>query len=170
MTEDVQEMMKQCSGHGEPHPIVEFSVDRTRSSGLANSCRGWLADRRRITQRPGTRATVEDMRRIIGLMAKGGDCFPWGGARNRKGYAVLGGFGQNKNAHRIMWEYWHGVEIPPNHDVHHLCGRRWCINPYHLEMMTHSAHAALTARERREGRCISHLSSTVVPNLPPDSI
>jgi hypothetical protein len=38
-------------------------------------------------------------------------------------------------AHRVMWERLRGP-IPPSFVLDHLCGRKACVNPDHLEPVT----------------------------------
>lgn len=45
-----------------------------------------------------------------------------------------------RKAHRIMWEQKRGP-IPQAHDVHHLCEQPPCVNPDHLQLLTHHDHA-----------------------------
>ena len=64
-------------------------------------------------------------------------CWLWTGALNRLGYGVVhsrkrGG----KFAHRLAYQVWRG-EIPAKFDIDHLCRVRCCINPDHLEAVTH---------------------------------
>lgn len=48
-------------------------------------------------------------------------------------------------AHRHVWTLLHG-EIPPRHDIHHLCGNRLCVRPEHLECLSRSEHRKRHAR------------------------
>ena len=55
-------------------------------------------------------------------------CWLWQGYVNADGYARL----DSQNAHRLFFLH-HGGEIPEGWDVDHLCKRRNCVNPGHLE-------------------------------------
>lgn len=55
-------------------------------------------------------------------------CWLWQGYVNRDGYARL----ESQNAHRLYFVH-HGGEIPEGWDVDHLCKRRDCVNPDHME-------------------------------------
>ncbi len=46
------------------------------------------------------------------------------------------------HAHRWSYTYFIG-EIPDGFVVHHKCKERFCVNPYHLETMSHADHQTL---------------------------
>ena len=64
-------------------------------------------------------------------------CWIWLGARNQKGYGIVGAGGHRGNvrahvaAYRIFRE-----EVPAGLVIDHLCRRRVCVNPWHLEAVT----------------------------------
>jgi hypothetical protein len=62
-----------------------------------------------------------------------GECWIWKAACYPNGYGMFdGGY-----AHR--WAYEHMVtEIPPGLELDHLCRVRNCVNPWHLEPVTHA--------------------------------
>ena len=62
-------------------------------------------------------------------------CWLWGGFIDPQGYGRFGCFGKLKLAHRVMYELRSG-EIPAGLTLDHLCRRRDCINPEHLEPVT----------------------------------
>jgi hypothetical protein len=89
-------------------------------------------------------------------------CWPWTGATNRYGYGTIGiehdrakGVSRTGLAHRVAWELLVGP-IPTCGDschrttcdecltVDHLCFTRSCVNPKHLQLVTHRVN-----RERR---------------------
>lgn len=43
--------------------------------------------------------------------------------------------------HKTMWEVMNGP-VPPRKQLDHLCRRRLCVNPDHLEMVTHRKNQA----------------------------
>jgi hypothetical protein len=64
-------------------------------------------------------------------------CWLWIGARrNHYGYGVLRMNGQNYQAHRVAYERWRG-QIPADMELDHLCRLPACVNPNHLEVVTH---------------------------------
>jgi hypothetical protein len=60
-------------------------------------------------------------------------CWLWAGRVNAKGY---GRFGNGEMAHRTALRL-HGVVIPDDKEVDHLCRVRCCVNPDHLDVVTH---------------------------------
>lgn len=62
-------------------------------------------------------------------------CWIWIGSRNDKGYGSKG-VGLSRTAHREVYLRTKG-DIPPGFDVDHLCRLRCCVNPNHLEAVSH---------------------------------
>ena len=65
-----------------------------------------------------------------------GDCIVWTGAANRRGYGCLYLGGMRLSPHRLAYELSHG-QIPDGLEIDHLCRSPPCINPVHLEAVTH---------------------------------
>lgn len=69
-----------------------------------------------------------------------GPCWEWLAAKNRRGYGQIGlgsrslGLGM---AHRVAWELLVGP-IPSGMELDHLCRNPSCVNPDHLEPVTHA--------------------------------
>lgn len=61
-------------------------------------------------------------------------CWEWTGAKNKKYGKVKVGY-QTKQAHRAVWEHFHG-SVPSGLELDHLCFNQICVNPAHLESVT----------------------------------
>lgn len=64
-------------------------------------------------------------------------CWRWTGTRDSQGYPFLNVDGVPRRAHRLMYERVAGP-IPAGLELDHLCRVRDCINPSHVEPVTHS--------------------------------
>lgn len=63
-------------------------------------------------------------------------CWIWLGYLNRYGYGQLQYDNKMYLAHRLAYELIKG-QIKSNLDLDHLCHNRECVNPNHLEPVTH---------------------------------
>ncbi len=71
---------------------------------------------------------------------KVGDCLVWLGYRNHGGYGFVHWVGGNKarnieGVHRVVYRHFNGNTIPEGWEVDHLCNRRACVNPAHLQTL-----------------------------------
>jgi len=64
------------------------------------------------------------------------ECWEWAGPRDKAGYSRHSHF----QVHRIVYEEMVGP-IPPGMTVDHICWNRPCVNPAHLQLLTHSENA-----------------------------
>lgn len=65
------------------------------------------------------------------------DCWIWQAYISKNGYAKFGYDGVVCYAHRFIYEYFHG-QICPDLELDHLCRNRACVNPVHLEQVSHT--------------------------------
>lgn len=69
-------------------------------------------------------------------------CWPWTAATDRAGYGLYqyaqrSGHSTSVMAHRIAYE-WSVGPVPEGLELDHLCRNRGCVNPSHLEPVTHA--------------------------------
>jgi len=69
------------------------------------------------------------------------ECWPWL-AGTHKGYGTFREIGMTKRdrkapAPQMAWRLTHG-DLPPRHEIDHLCQNKLCCNPKHLEPVTHA--------------------------------
>jgi hypothetical protein len=131
----------------------------------------WLSD-------PVLRATIEGRlwEKIIPEPNSG--CWLWTGSVNGTGHGQIRIGGHNRPPHRVMYELAHGP-VSSRLDMDHLCRIACCVNPAHLEPVTHQencarGHAgkhqsqkthcpsgheytAANTRWQRKGRCLSRI-------------
>ena len=77
---------------------------------------------------------------LIDLTAPG-DCWPWLGFIDRDGY---GRYGKWSTAYRAVYEFVVGP-VPDGLALDHLCRVRGCVNPAHLEPVTHAENMRRSA-------------------------
>lgn len=89
-------------------------------------------------------------------------CWAWQGAENGVGYGMIHEKGSRTYAHRAFFEQRRGP-IPVGMELDHLCHVSLCVNPDHLEPVSHriniqrGKHAKLNHDAAQE---IRHLSAT----------
>ena len=68
---------------------------------------------------------------------QGNGCWLWTGGIADNGYAHFSFDGKGVLAHRWAYQYFIGEPIPDGLEPDHLCRNRSCVNPWHLEVVTH---------------------------------
>ena len=63
-------------------------------------------------------------------------CWIWTGAITGAGYGECKVNSKPVYAHRYFYEFYHSTRIPPGMHLDHLCERKRCVNPRHLEIVT----------------------------------
>lgn len=70
----------------------------------------------------------------------GEGCWTWEGSFLRGGYGRVGSGGKTKLAHRVAYELLEGP-IPEGLTLDHLCRKRACVRPSHLEPVTNRTNS-----------------------------
>ena len=76
----------------------------------------------------------ERLREKIVILPNG--CHQWAGCKGPAGYGVFWMHSRRWLAHRASYELFVGA-IPEGLELDHLCRNRMCVNPAHLEPVTH---------------------------------
>lgn len=75
------------------------------------------------------------LKRFWSKVDKTSDCWVWTSALN-KGYGAFSIKNHSEQAHRLAYIFIKG-DIPEGLSLDHLCRNRACVNPEHLEPVTH---------------------------------
>ena len=75
--------------------------------------------------------------RVFLLSSHEGDCWIWQAYINPRGYGMMGYKGQARLSHRVAYLEYIGP-IPDGKELDHLCRNTACVNPYHMEPVTHA--------------------------------
>ena len=88
------------------------------------------------TRLPNRRGTLfERLDKYVTIAEDG--CWHWTGAKTSAGYGHINiGAGKYRMAHALMYERFIG-RVPAGCELDHLCRNRGCVNPWHLEPVTH---------------------------------
>lgn len=75
-------------------------------------------------------------------------CWLWTGATNSSGYGYISvGKGRVAGVHRVSYELFYGP-IPAGYETDHLCNRRRCVNPIHIQAVTREENVRRIKRRR----------------------
>lgn len=82
--------------------------------------------------------------------ANGDECWEWLGSKDTTGYGRVSRDGVTRPAHRVAYEYLVGP-IPGGLYIDHLCLNKGCVNPTHMEPVTHAENIRRGWVQRRGG-------------------
>lgn len=96
-------------------------------------------------------------------------CWLWCGQEVFGGYGAFWGGRRTVKAHRFSYEIKFGA-VPPGFQLDHLCRVRLCVNPDHLEPVTHRENClrgiSFSAANAKKTHCI-HGHELTADNLMP---
>ena len=64
------------------------------------------------------------------------ECWMWAGRLDKDGYGLFRVAGRDVRAYAFAYEMWIG-SVPEGLEIDHTCRYRACVNPAHLEAVTH---------------------------------
>ena len=99
-------------------------------------------------------ATLEErFRSKVVKGVKSSDCWSWAGGFFRLGYAAVWHEGKQLYAHRVSWMLHHKGSLPLGFlELDHLCRNRGCVNPKHLQLVTHQENMRRSPLVFKHGR------------------
>lgn len=83
---------------------------------------------------------------------------PTSGNGRGGGYGRMSLDGRTVAVHLVVYTHYHGY-IPGNKQIDHLCNKRLCCNPQHLELVTHLKNQRRRAKRTKENKNASDPSS-----------
>lgn len=93
---------------------------------------------------------MTDLERVLERVTLAPDgCLLWTGAQISTGYGSVSIRSQHSLAHRLVYQAFVGP-IPEGLELDHLCRTKLCVNPAHLEPVTHAENS------RRAAALITH--------------
>lgn len=104
-----------------------------------------------LTYAPGVLTEAVLDRFLLKLTALDDGCWTWIGAKDTGGYGRVRIDKVAHAAHRISYQHFVGA-IPEGHDLDHICRRRDCVNPDHLEPVTRQENV----QRGLKGRLVTH--------------
>lgn len=104
---------------------------------------------------------VSPIERFYSKVDRSGTCWLWTATINNRGYGLFYLSGRMVLAHRVAYEIRIGP-IPPGAEIDHVrergCAHRHCVNPAHLEPVTHRENllrgSGFAATNARKTQCI----------------
>lgn len=86
---------------------------------------------------------------------RAGNCWLWTGSMDSCGYGMFKFDGSMRGAHRWAWQDANGP-IPDGLEIDHLCRVRNCVNPDHMECVSHAENVRrgdVGSLNRRKTHC-----------------
>lgn len=103
------------------------------------------------------------MKRIFTKFRQGTGCWEWRAAKSSNGYGLVWFKGKTRLAHRVVYELLKG-ELSEELEIDHLCRNKLCVNPDHLEQVTHKVNnfrgIGITAKNSKKIMCLNGHSLT----------
>ena len=95
-------------------------------------------------------------------------CWIWVGAADVDGYGRFWFNGRIGLAHHASLKMFRGLDVPTGYELDHTCGVHSCVNPEHLDIVTHAennkrrwkkyvpvTHCIHGHKKERPGRCLT---------------
>lgn len=89
------------------------------------------------------------------------DCWEWLGWTDVNGYGMFAGNGhtaKKESAHRVAFRWYGPGAVPAGLELDHLCRNHRCVNPSHLEAVTHRENVLRGISKAAENANATHCS------------
>lgn len=81
--------------------------------------------------------SLKDKKRFLSYINFTKNCWNFKIGKTTGGYCLFGMKGKVYRAHRIAYQLFMNIELPLDRVIDHLCRVTNCVNPSHLEIVTH---------------------------------
>lgn len=126
--------------------ICDRSVKVPRR-GMCRACHERDLTERRMAGPIEGRITRDPVDRLTESVHFDVECWLWTGQLNNHGYGLFSYKNRKRAAHLVLWEHVVGP-VPNGLELDHLCRVRHCVNPDHLEPVTHEENQRRAAEAR----------------------
>lgn len=150
------------------HSTRSCSIDGcARPYSSRNICNTHYAYLRRVGGIEAFPARPTDpIERLLDKICIREECWIWTGTINNRGYGCTSLKGKAIYAHRVSYEFYVGP-IPDGLELDHLCRNPPCINPDHLEAVTHAENMR-RGKAAQATHCVhGHLFDAENTYIPP---
>lgn len=110
---------------------------------------------------------ARDAERFMSRLDRSGECWLWTKSRNAAGYGTFGVGKKTMLAHRWAYEHFVGP-IAEGLELDHACVVPACVNPAHLDPVTHEENLRRSFERRGIGASATHCSKGHA--LTPDNL
>lgn len=134
-----------------PNIVCMLDAMQSVAATLTVSAKGQMYDPRKSIC--DMRMYTKNKERFFRKIKKTKDCWFWKGYINEHGYGLVAWGKGLKYVHRVSHEI-HKGEIPNGLEIDHLCGITHCVNPDHLEAVTHRENVVRSFTRRKEQNAV----------------
>jgi len=126
--------------------------EKTKINASGSTEKGWIKGKsRRFLQHHHNRISLVDY-----IIDKITGCWIWQRALNNKGYGTMTRKGKRIYAHVFSYIAAKGP-IPKGLELHHKCENPPCINPEHLEPVTHKVNLRLSKHTKLNEKLVKEI-------------